>query len=288
MSDALQNANESGTQDIVIVCMPSRGQVCYETMLALQHNLQDVHHWVATIGRKPVVEARNALARYALALPNQAQLPIAPREWFVLWADDDSWWPAGAVGNMVRVMKQNPDVDAIFGKFGSRTAFGPVIALREASDGSSFPKENVDCRYGDMVEIKRAGFHWVLMRLSLLERVGPDPFNIPPGIIMSEDFAFCDRACAAGAKLVVATGCPVVHIEAKTGLAYLPGMPAMLMDENTVREISLGKSDTAASSRSKRRLYGDEIDLILDKKERNGSDWADRIKRERGIAAKAQ
>lgn len=257
-------------EDAVIVCMPTRGQICYETHLALHMNMGDVKHTIAMLGRKPVVEARNTLARWALDLAKKNPFPFIPRQWFVLWADDDSWWQPGSVEETVRALNAFPQIDAIFGKFSGRIPYGHPFAYRNSYDGGSYPREGIDCAFGDLVPIARAGFHWVLMRLSLLERVGDNPFDIPEGSELPEDFAFCDRAIAAGATLTVGMGAPIFHVDPRDGTVYLPGMPAMIMKGNGVAPITYEhQSPDGTVKNLEQREYGKEIEPMMERMKRD-------------------
>jgi len=218
--------------------MPTRGTISYETHLALRNNMGGVAHAVLFAARQPIVQARNGLARAALDAAAAHGFNFTPREMFVLWADDDAWWIPETVPVMLKAMRELPKIDALFGKFGVRAPYGKIVALRDADDPESFPREGVDCENGEIVQIERAGFHFVLMRLSLLKRVGPDPFALLSDQGVGEDYVFCDRAIAAGATLAVGMGLPVFHLDPSDGTAYLPGMPAMIMDGNRICNMS--------------------------------------------------
>lgn len=239
----------------VIILMPSRGQICYETYLALANNMDDVKHVLCTIGRRPIVQARNELAAEALRFAKEH----AEHEWFALWLDDDAWFTPGTVRTMVNAMRDVPSIDALFGNFCGRGPFANPVAYRKARDGNSFPREGVDCQHGDLIEIDEAGFHFVLMRTSLLERLGPNPFDIPADALPTdtEDFAFCRRAKKAGARLVVGMGLPIVHVDPRDGSAYFPGMPTAQMVENSVRRVDLTHTTTTGATKTlEQREYG--------------------------------
>lgn len=259
--DEAQRKPQTG-EDAVIVCMPTRGQICYETHLALCMNLRDVQICNISVGRKPVVEARNVLAKRAIAVARENPFPFVPREVFVLFIDDDAWWPPNMVSHMLAIMNQRRDVDALFARFGARKPYSRIIALRDAEDPESDPKPGVDCGHHDLAPIERAGMHFCLMRLSLLERVGDDPFT--PVSDEGEDYAFCDRAVAIGARLRLALQMPALHVDSETGLAYVPGQPAILMHENNAREISPELAAELAAGTTK-RSYGEHIDAIGDR-----------------------
>lgn len=243
--------------DAVIVCMPTRGQICYETHLALRNNLTEIKHVVAIAGRKPIADARNELAGLALKTIHDNPLPFTPREFFVLWIDDDAWWQAGTVGVMRNAMRDLPLLDVLFGRFGPRHPYSHVLAFRDAADGNSFPKEGIDCKMGEIVPVEAAGFHFVLMRSSALTRIGDNPFSVPEGASFGEDIAFCKRAVAAGIRMGVAMGIPIVHIDSSDGTAYMPGLPAMMMCGDGIRSLTLDHAiPSGAIKTSEQRAYG--------------------------------
>lgn len=247
-------------EDAVLVLMPTRGTICYETHLALTNNLRGVKHGVCMVARKPVVEARNTLARYALEQAKANPFDFTPRETFALWIDDDAWWVPETVPIMLKAMRELPALDALFGRFSTRLPYSSVIAFRDADDDNSFPKESVDCQPSEIVPIEDGGFHFVLMRISLLERIGPNPFDIPAGEQCSEDRAFCRRAVAIGAKLGVGMGFPIVHVDPKDGVGYLPGMPPMLVDGNAVHAMSINHAGPDGHTKTaEEREYGADL-----------------------------
>ena len=275
-------------QDAVLVLMPTRGTISYETCLALDANMGGVQHRKLIVARKPVAEARNDLARFALEAIERGDLfEFVPREYFCLWVDDDAWWPPDVVPMMLRAMRELPGIDALFGKFGPRLPFSKIYAWRDADDPESFPKENVDCKPADIVQIESAGFHFVMMRLSLLRRVGPNPFDIlknDNGQAMGEDSSFCARAIAAGAKLGVGMGFPVLHIDPIDGAAYVPGMPAMMMDGNNVRKLTIEHALPGGSLKTgEHRKYGEELDGAMEETAAFGAELVAEMQRRRTL-----
>jgi hypothetical protein len=265
-------------EDAVIVCMPSRGQICYETQLALECNMDGIPYCVARVGRMDVIAARNNLAEMALETASTKNpFKFTPREWFVLWVDDDAWWYPGTVKTMLDALHHLPKLDALFGSFCIREPYQKTLAFRDAHDLESFPKRGVDCKDGEIVPIERCGFHFVLMRLSLLKRIGPKPFTPPPDSDCGEDSAFCERAVSIGASLGVGISMPIVHIDPRDGTAYLPGMPAMLMSGNSVKSLGSPHLSGHGSVKSAElRRYGSGIDERVAKHDAEG----EKIKKE--------
>ena len=229
--------------DGVLVLMPTRGTISVETYHSLQRGFANIPHVIAAGARKDIVTARNLLAKMAVDAISKNPIRQPVRETFALWVDDDAWWAPETVSVMLQAMQQLPMLDALFGKFGTRMPGSKVLAWRDRDDMESFAREFVDCKQGEVVPIERAGFHFVLMRLRLLQKLGPDPFTPPTDesgtFVQGEDMAFCDRAIDAGAKLAVGMGMPIVHVDPRDGAGYLPGMPQMYMDGDFARVIEV-------------------------------------------------
>ena len=255
--DEVQQEPPTG-EDAVIVCLPTRGSVSHETLLSLEQNMGGVKHGIMRVARKPVAEARNILAAHVLK-NRDSLFPFKPRETFILWVDDDAWLPPGLVPTMLEAMNdpQLERVDALFAWFCTRAPFAKPVAYCRLDDLESFPKIGIDCKHGDVVPIEAGGFHTVLMRPSLLERIGPDPFTPNPAYQEGEDFAFCRRAKAIGAVMAVGTSLPSVHIDPRDGTGYMVGMPAGMMDGNGMRSLTLDHLNGAGSlNTSEMRPYG--------------------------------
>lgn len=229
-------------EDALLILQPTRGAVCYETILSLDCNVGVSSRRLLRVARKPVDVARNELARHALdAVESGALFDFTPRETFILWVDDDAWLPPGLVTTMLQAMHEPAlqSLDALFAWFCTRMPYGKPVAYRGIDDPASFPKIGVDCKEGDVVPIEAAGFHTVLMRARLLQRIGANPFTPSLDRAEGEDWAFCRRARDIGAMMAVGTSLPSAHIDPRDGTAYMPGMPAMLADGNELRQLTL-------------------------------------------------
>ena len=226
---ALQEFNpkpKSGTG--LLVLMPTRGQVSVETHTALSSNCDGLSRAFLSVARRPVVEARNGLWKMASEVsPN---LPWA--DIYCLWCDDDAWWPPGTVAKMVDTLKQYPQIGLLSGSFSNRMPFSSIMTNRIAGIHSP-PKPGVDCQLGEIVEVAECGFHFVMHRLSMLEALGPNPFEPFEGV--SEDLSFCRRVREAGLRIFCATGALIAHIDPSDGVAYVPGDAAMRVENNELR-----------------------------------------------------
>lgn len=237
--DEAQRKPHTG-EDGLVVCIPTRGAVSVETLLSLEYNMGGIKHAIIRVARKPVAEARSILAKTALECIASNPFPFTPRETFILWVDDDAWLPPGLVPQMVQAMNDPrlAKLDALFAWFCARAPYAKPVAYRNLADSESFPKVGLDCKNGDVVPIEMAGFHTVIMRRRLLERIGPDPFTPSPDGNEGEDGAFCRRAKAIGALMAVGTALPSVHVDPRDGTCYMPGMPPGMMDGNSMRSLN--------------------------------------------------
>ena len=142
--------------------MPTRGQICYETYLAINMNMGDVKRTFTMVGRKPVVQARNDLARQALDIAKDRPLQFTPREWFVLFVDDDAWLPPGLVTAMLQCMRE-PEMDgldALFAWFcATRSPYAAPIAYRDFDDHESlFRRSALIANWATSFRLRRPGF----------------------------------------------------------------------------------------------------------------------------------
>lgn len=239
-------AKERRHEPFVFVAMPTRGAISIETHMALTSNV-GVPHGLFNVARKSVVEARNELALSVLEAVKADAAPFTPSEYFVLWIDDDAWFPAGTVRAFVDWLTRHPEADMLCGFFCDRRPHAPPTAFV----GSEIIAPYLEARQGEIQEITACGFHFVVHRASLLERVGPNPFDVVAGARVTEDIAFCDSARAAGARIFCATDAVVYHVDVETGLAYRPGSQAFRIRNNTA--VPLEKPIEA-------RSYGLEVD----------------------------
>lgn len=243
----------------VIMCMPSRGRPCIETLKSFGNTDGDVCRVLfMEKSRVGIIEARNELVLGALKAPSY--LGFEPKlGWYVLWVDDDAFWQPGTIKRLLGAL-QYPEIDIVAGWFSGRSYNSPPKAIRV--DGTppdpGKPGEVMD---GGLAEVDRCGFHFVLHPLSVFEKVGPNPFNLEGTDELGEDFAFCRRARNAGLRIWVHSGAPVWHVDddgsgtEDTGLAYLPGVGPFRI---------VGGDPTSVASI---RKYGG-LDEILDQKRR--------------------
>lgn len=94
-----------GKRTAVLLLLPTRGGISVETHIALTNNV-DVQHFTVMVARQPVDQARNQLARHAIAIAEQDPLGIGPDGYACLWVDDDAWWPQGTISGLLAAHRQ--------------------------------------------------------------------------------------------------------------------------------------------------------------------------------------
>lgn len=257
---------QTPTHDLpgLIFLTPMRGgQLSWPTASCLirDSKLPDVGIIHLAAENMPVAQARNFLAKKALEVPKRVNANMRPG-FFCLWADSDAFWPAGTIERMLHTLRANPRIDILAGFFCKRVPFSAPLAYR----GEKTIELGADFSMGDLVEVDHAGGHFFMHRLELLERLPEHPFTPLPDI-PPEDLSFYARAREASCRIYVDTRSVVAHLDADTGLAYVPGAPAQrVTDFGTLeaapigaeREYGLSFSGTQVSRFS--RLFGDEHD----------------------------
>lgn len=259
--------------EFLAVLIPTRdGQLSWETHEALAWNSGGIPMVNIVERRKPVVEARNSLTEQCLGL----RLPFR----YVLWCDSDAWWPRGTLERMIQTLEQRADIDVLSayssdrmplccaGSFRMMNAH-PVAIVSNVTQ-TTFPvPDEVRFIPNDVVEVDRVSFHFVMMRRSLLERLGPEPFNVPRSANYGEDFCFCERAQGAGAKIATDTAAWVAHVDIANGLAFLPHTRPGKINGGAFNIIDDPRSDLEIHAewdeiniRAGRR-YGERVDKIL-------------------------
>ena len=221
----LDRSPKTGTG--LLVLMPTRGSVSVETFTALSSNCDGLPKAIVTVARRPVVEARNSL--WKIATEAQAQLPWS--EAFVLHVDDDAFWLPGTISKMIDTLRTYPQIDVLSGAYCTRLPFYTMIGNRTAGKLSPpVPKQ-----VGEICEVQEVGMHFVMHRIKLLSKVGPDPFNRIEN--MPEDYSWSRHVREAGGRLFIATGANVAHVDANSGSAYLVGSAVHKIENNELRPV---------------------------------------------------
>jgi hypothetical protein len=218
----------------LVICLPTRNEPSIETSLCIEYHLDGYPSELLTVSGKPVVEARNLLAKLAREIePSKRDFDPS----YCLWSDDDSFWYTGTVDRAVTILEENPDVSMVSGVFCKREAFAsaeagnlvPVPGYRTLF--ASFAP--LRYRMGQLVEIDLTGGHWFVCRRDLLAQVGDDPFDEvsydlmdphrlagEPEAFAPEDFSFCYRVRSLGKKIVIERSLRIGHVDVNNGLVY--------------------------------------------------------------------
>jgi hypothetical protein len=150
----------------LVIAMPTRGTVSVETMLCLREHLDGYPNKLTAI-RKPVVEARNQLAKEVRELDANS-LDFDPR--YILWADDDCWFPPGHVDKAVGILEANPDVSMVVGAYCGRIAYLPPLAI--VTDGKDAPGTRGLCPRGRRRNSFRLGLEAALTAVTVARHRG--------------------------------------------------------------------------------------------------------------------
>ena len=221
----------------ILLGLPTRGAICTETFNALQAHHDGFRMAPITSARMPVVEARNLIAAKMLEASKTCPWPQKPSEWFCVWVDSDAWWGPKTIAQAVAILTARPEIDLLAASFCTRVPFAPRMAWQSANDSESYPKPGIDCEMRSLVEIEVCAFHFVLHRVDLLERVGPNPFE--PDGLCGEDIAFCRRVRSNGGRIFCAPGLIVAHVDPNDGAAYVPGDAALRVEGNRLVRIGM-------------------------------------------------
>lgn len=216
----------------LLVLMPTRGAVAIETLLCIDEHLRHVPHELFTAYRLPVVTARNLLAKWACEVERE-RMTFEPN--YVLWLDDDVWFTKEHVETAMRILRKNATVDAVTSLGANRCAYSDSNAIMPNDYQRSIAPLSLSP--GELATVGYCGFHFVMMRRHLLERLGDKPFDRLPATNwweapltdipgrMAEDFSFCHRVRKMGGRIVTERSLITGHVEVADGLMYFPYLP---------------------------------------------------------------
>ncbi len=240
-----------------IVLVPTRGTVAVELLRALVNNSEGHRIVLRTVDREAVDVARNRLAELAIAAADDPTLFPPGSDPLAFWIDSDAFFFSGTFSLMLHTLAQNPAIDLLAGLFGPRAANRGATAFRSSGDRSSMLDPEKNFARGDLVDVDLVGLHFVLHRVSLLRKLGPDPFG-PGDAPNSDDAAFCGRIRHGNGRITVATGIPVFHVDERNGAAYTPGIAACVVDGNSISDTTLAEELPVES-----RSYGARVDKAV-------------------------
>lgn len=241
----------------VIVLIPTRGVVTTELLSALVNNSEDHQIVLRTVNRLPVDTARNQLAELAIAAADDTALFPAGSDPYVFWIDSDAFFLKGTLTLMIHTLEANPLIDVLAALFGPRAADRGAAAFRSAGDRESYLRPDVNFTRGDLVDVDLVGLHFLLQRVSLLRRLGVNPFGNPDAP-NPDDAAFCGLIRHGRGRITVATGIPVFHVDERNGAAYSPGIAACVIDGDKINTTVL-----ASELPTEERSYGTRIDRAV-------------------------
>jgi hypothetical protein len=198
----------------LIVLMPTRGAVSIESLLCINEHLEGSRLLTSSV--YSVVTARNLLAKWA----RESDEP------YVLWLDDDTWFTREHVDTALGILEDNTGIDAVTAMASFRHAYSKSCTTRV--DRTAIAP--IALEPGELAPVFYTGFHFIMMRRTLLERLGPNPVDLiyDETRIWPEDSSFCLRVKKIGGKIVTEKSLVVGHVESEDGLVYFPFLPAML------------------------------------------------------------
>ncbi len=258
----------------IIVLIPTRGTIVAELVGALLNNTDGHELVLRMVHRLPVDAARNHLAKIAIATADDISLFPSESDPYVLWIDSDAFFIKGTLPLMLHTMEANPSIDLLAALFGPRAADRGATAFRDRSDKESYLRPGINFQRGDLIDVDHVGMHFVLHRVSLLRALGPDPFG-DPSSGEADDAAVCGRIRHGQGRITVATGIPVFHVDQRNGAAYTPGVPACVVESDTI-----STEATATELPPERRTYGPRVDAAV-RNENPRSSNANKPKRKR-------
>jgi hypothetical protein len=223
----------------LIVLMASRGMISVETLACFldRTRFDGIPFSVIVEARKGIIEARNSLARRALA----ATLPFQSDEVFCLWIDDDVFWWPGSISRALTALRQNPTIDLL----------GPLVCGQEAN-AAPFSGDAAAC---EPIEVESLALNWMLHRRNTLSKLGPEAFGTTND--ERDDVALWRAAKKAQLAMYVDPQIAVAHINSLTGKAFLPHQPQL-----TANILSL-HSDLSEDMVHGKRYYGAAVDDAL-------------------------
>ncbi|HEY1882379.1 MAG TPA: hypothetical protein VGG51_05000 [Candidatus Cybelea sp.] len=260
----------------LIICMPTRGAISIETESCTREHLDGYPHRLLTVVGEPVVGARNQLAREARELDATA-LDFDPQ--YVLWVDDDAWWPVGRVDRAVKALEENEWVTMVAGVYSKREPYSDAVAvtMETKTDGAGgklygyyFPLKYAP---GELTKLRFTGAHWFLVRRDFLNLMGDEPFKrrtafretlagdkvADPNTLASEDISFCVRLREAGGTIVTECSLLIGHVDVTTGKVYFVNSPAQIANRAEAPIYAKGYKQTPYDHRT----YGEEHAALM-------------------------
>ncbi len=147
---------------------------------------------------------------------NDLQLPAD----FVLWIDSDNVLPFPYLLEMLRTLDTRPEITAVAAWCWLLHPAGRISCGDVGENGHIAPLEHAAMMAApeDLQEVQYTGFPAILMRKEMLDMAGPNPFCPIVADHFSfgksgEDYAFCVRARANGARIFVDRRLKIEHLK---------------------------------------------------------------------------
>ncbi len=144
----------------------------------------------------------------------------------ILWIDDDQILTVDGLKQLARDLEDNPELDAVFGwAWCEQNSFQGIPMLsfgvfNESGKSERMQYEAMQSRDEDLIPVSYSGFPAVLMRGSVLTKIGERAFmplfdeeQFPPYGMSGEDVAFAIHAREKGLKFAVDRRVKVPHLK---------------------------------------------------------------------------
>ena len=182
-------------------------------------NLFEHYHVISQFGHSSIVYFTRQLMFDALK-------HVSPQPDLILWIDDDQILTVDGLKQLVRDLEDDPDLDAVFGwAWCEQNGYGglPMLScgiFNEQGKSERLRHADMMAMGADVIPISYSGFPAVLMRGSVLDRMGEKAFLpimddelYPPFGMSGEDVAFSVHAREQGLKFAVDRRVKVPHLK---------------------------------------------------------------------------
>jgi SAM-dependent methyltransferase len=200
------------------ICVPLSGRPVPSTwafMLAQLDAPINFNHFFNVIEGKPVDEARNMMAKWALE--NSLR--------YLFFLDEDTVPPTFALRRLIFLMENNPQMDVCGGIYFSKCDPPAPLVFKESGVGSYW-----DWKVGELFQIWGIGMGCTLIRTTAFEKIKEPYFltikgdatvdGVNYGEAWTEDLYFCEKLKKAGGKVFADGSILCDHIDVNTGKVY--------------------------------------------------------------------
>ena len=173
------------------------------------------NHFFNVIQGRPVDEARNAMATWALE--NNMK--------YLFFLDEDTVPPGFALRRMIFLMENNPQMDVLGAIYCSKCETPAPLVFKESGAGSYW-----DWKVGELFPIWGIGMGCTLIRVETFQKIKPPYFltikgdasvdGVNYGEAWTEDLYFCEKLKQAGGKVFADGSIICEHHDVNTGKVY--------------------------------------------------------------------